>query len=82
MAAGLPIITFADLEGVMDIYNPDCIELIPDRNVESVIVAIKHAIERRWNKEKIVEHGNSWNWNNVCEAYRNIYVGLIDNRRQ
>lgn len=82
MAAGLPIITFADLEGVMDVYSPDCIELIPDRNVESVIAAIKHAIEGKWNKEKIMEHSNSWNWNNVCEAYRNTYVELINSRRR
>jgi len=82
MAAGLPIITFADLEGVADIFNPDCIELIPDRDVKSVIMTIQSAIEREWNREKIVKHSNSFNWGNVCEAYRNTYKELIDHERQ
>lgn len=80
MASGLPIITFKDLEGVGDIYDPECMEMISNRDVGSMIDAVKRAIERKWNREQIKEHSTLWKWNEVCEKYREIYGGLMKGR--
>ena len=79
MAAGLPIITFAGLEGVQDIYSPDCMELIPHRNKESLIAAIERSAGRKWDREKIIERNAFRTWDYACDKYRELYYKrLID----
>jgi len=77
IAAGLPIITFSDLEGTTDIYQPYCMELISERSVESIIKSIKHTIDRNWDKQQIVEYANNWSWVPVCEKYKICYNEAI-----
>lgn len=73
MAAGLPIITFAGLEGVSDIYSPDCMELIPDRELASMIAAIGRAAAKKWDRAKIMENNSPRTLDAVCDKYREIY---------
>jgi glycosyltransferase involved in cell wall biosynthesis len=80
IAAGLPIITFEDLEGVKDIFNPECIELIPDRKAEYINDAIERAMKRKWNREKIKEYGRLFSWENISNQYIEIYMDLEKNR--
>ena len=73
MDAGLPIITFKGLEGIKDIYNPECMELIPDRKVESMVATIVRAAEKKWDRERIQGFNRSRTWEYVCERYRELY---------
>ena len=77
IAAGLPIITFGNLEGARDIYQPFCMELIPERSVESTINSIKRAIDRNWDKQQIVDYAKNWDWESVCEKYKSCYNKAI-----
>jgi len=80
MAAGLPIITFKDLEGVKDIYQPYCMELVPNRSTESIIKSITHAIERSWDKQQIMRYIENWDWDSFCDEYKNCYKEVISSR--
>lgn len=82
MAAGLPIITYKDLEGVSDISNPECMELISHMDTDSVIAAIDRASKRKWDQEKIEEHSRLWKWEVVIREYRRLYTDLMAERRQ
>lgn len=73
MAAGLPIITFKDLEGVADICNPDCMELIQEKSIDSIINAIMLATEKRWDREKIKEIAKKCSWDYIGKEYITIY---------
>lgn len=77
LRAGLPIITFADLEGVTDVYHPPCMELIPDRNQSSIVNTIRIAISKSWDRDAIRKHSERWNWDNIGEEYRRIYMDLM-----
>lgn len=76
IGAGLPIITFKDLDGVSDLYNEHNMELISERNTESMIMAIRQAIGRDWERSKIKEHSYLLSWDNICESYHELYFDL------
>ena len=73
MAAGLPIITFKELQGVADIYNPDCMELIQERSVNSMVNTIKLVISKNWDREKIKEIAKKYSWDYIGKEYIRIY---------
>ena len=77
IAAGIPIITFSDLNGAKDIYKPFCMELIPERSVESIINSVNRAIDRNWDKQQIVDYAKNWDWESVCEKYKSCYNEAI-----
>ena len=77
IAAGLPIITFSGLEGVMDLYQLYCMELISERSLESMTKSIKRAIDRNWDKKQIMDYAKSWDWESVCEKYKSCYNEAI-----
>ncbi len=65
LACGLPVVTMKDLEGVRDIYHPDCFELV--EKYDSVELA--EAIEKsaKIGKEQMMEHVRQFSW----EGFRN-----------
>lgn len=82
MASGLPIITFMDLQGVADIYSPECMELIQERSINSMINAIMIAIEKKWDKELIKEIAKKYSWDYIGKEYIKIYDIVTKNRDQ
>jgi len=51
MAAGLPIVTFSNLETIDELYDNDCMVLASERTPESLLLALR----RRWT-------GNGTEW--------------------
>jgi len=80
IAAGLPIITFGDLDGIDDIYAPFCMELIPDREVSSLIASIESTITKDWDRTQIVNYASTWTWDAVCDGYLSLYVKSIEGK--
>lgn len=78
IAAGLPIITFSDLDGIDDIYTPSCMELIHNREVSSLITAIESAITKVWDRDQIVNYACTWTWDAVCNEYLSMYAKAMD----
>gem|GEM_PF-2468559 len=77
MSSGLPVITFKDLEGVKDIFDPECMELIQDRSHHEIMDAIERALSREWDRGLIKEYAKLWSWDDITEAYCSLYKELI-----
>jgi hypothetical protein len=55
-------------------------ELIPDRNTESMIAAIERAVGKKWDSEKIMANNAFRTWDYVCDKYREIYYASCIDR--
>ena len=82
IAAGLPIITFSDLDGIDDIYTPFCMELSHDREVSSLVVTIESAITKNWDRSQIINYASMWTWDAVCDDYLSIYMKVVKRASQ
>ena len=83
MAVGIPIVTYADLEGAQALFDKDTMMLSPFRDASSLAAAILEAKERRWDAKKIRKRAESWNWRKICDQYVKIYekpFGPTENR--
>jgi glycosyltransferase involved in cell wall biosynthesis len=80
LAAGLPVIAFEDLQGIQEIYHPDCVQLIKDNNTVSIIDAIEKAIKKKWDKNLIRAYAKKWSWDSANEKYLEIYQNLINKK--
>jgi len=72
-AAGTPVLTFSDLAAVKDLYNPDCMLLVKNRNVKEFNEAIKKALAINWNKSIIREHAKLFSWESAIDKYNSVY---------
>jgi glycosyltransferase involved in cell wall biosynthesis len=81
-AAGIPIITFADIQGVSDIYQSFCMELIPNRSKSSIINSLIISMNREWNHKKISEYAKQFDWQSVCIEYKKVYETAIQQHLQ
>jgi len=81
LAAGLPIITFDDLQGVKELYHPECMELIHGRSTKDIVEAIYRAMGRNWDKSRIKGHICSISWDSVAKKYIDCYEEIIDANR-
>lgn len=77
MAAGLPIVTFGDLEAVQDLYHPECFQLASTRDPHDLADAIKKALVRNWNREVIQTHALTFSWDHIVQQYMELYDVVI-----
>jgi len=77
LAAGIPIIAFEDLQGIQEIYNPLCVQLIKDHTISSVKDAIQEAMNKKWDNDLIKAYAKQWSWDSVSEKYMEIYQNLL-----
>lgn len=80
-AAGVPVLTFSDLEAVKDLYNPDCMMLVKNRNVKEFGEAIKKALGINWGKCIIRKHAKLFSWEFAIDKYNSVYK-LCENVEQ
>jgi len=72
-AAGVPVLTFSDLAAVKDLYNPNCMMLVEERDIEKFGNAIKHALTVNWDKSIIKKHSKLFSWDSVVRKYSIVY---------
>ncbi len=72
-AAGTPVLTFSDLAAVKDLYNPDCMLLVKNRNIKEFGEAIKKVLGMNWNKSVIREHAKLFSWEFAIYKYNDVY---------
>lgn len=77
MSSGLPIITFIDLEGVDDIFDSECMELVTNRTAQAINTSMKLAAGRKWNRELIKERSKLWSLEIACAKYTEIYETIV-----
>lgn len=80
-AAGVPVLTFSDLEAVKDLYNPNCMMLVKNRNVKEFGETIKKALGMNWSKSIIREHAKLFSWELAIDKYNSVYK-LCENAEQ
>ncbi len=73
LAAGLPVITFKDMEGITDIYHEDYFELIPERTDDQTANTMISAINRSWDRNEIMDYAKKFDWDIICEQYYHCY---------
>jgi len=81
LAAGLPIITFSDVEGVEEVYRPNCMQLVSDRSTTSLVSAIQIATKTQWDRQSITDYARSWDWKTVGKTYLDLYRTSIQASR-
>lgn len=72
-AAGVPVLTFSDLEAAKDLYNPNCMKLVKNRDVNEFGEAIKKALSMNWNRSIIKEHAKKFSWESAIDKYDDVY---------
>ncbi|TFG55040.1 MAG: glycosyltransferase family 4 protein [Methanomassiliicoccus sp.] len=72
MAAGLPIVTYADIESVSELFDLDCM-VLADRAAEDLCATLVNAIERSWDHDLIRRKATAWDWDEVCSQYEHVY---------
>ncbi len=71
LACGLPVVTMKDLEGVRDIYHPDCFELVEIRL--SRTSRSNRNLQKRL-KEQMMEHVRQFSWERVGTQYDKTFT--------
>ena len=57
---GVPSIIFADLDAVEDLYYTDAMLIIKNRDIDSIISIINAALNKSWDREKIMRIGSEF----------------------
>lgn len=73
MAAGLPIVTYADLEAISELYDRECMTLVHERTPEALASGIQYALATDWNRDSIRKKAEGWDWRKVVDEYARVY---------
>lgn len=74
---GKPVIMFADLEGVPDIYDENAVVLAEERADIGLAMAIEKWYQKEWNGLIIKKYADKFSMSNVAERYLSFYKELI-----
>lgn len=74
---GVPTLCFSDLDAVDDLYDEQAMLLCDDRDVKAFSDSILLGIEKKWDKEKIINHGEKFSLDKMSERYIEKYREII-----
>lgn len=72
-SCGIPVLTFSDLDAVEDLYSENAMVLISKRNYNDFIKSIFYIMNRKYDQNKIINHGLKFSWNNIAKDYQNVF---------
>ncbi len=75
--AGVPSVTFADLDAVPDLYHEKAMVKVEERSDEALAEGILKALHTNWDKEFIKSHGENFSAVNMASNYEKIYMEVI-----
>jgi len=67
--AGIPVVTFNDLDAINDLYNEDCMVVAMDHNDETLAKAIIDALSRQWDKDTIRAFSKKFSAGIISQQY-------------
>lgn len=73
LSAGLPLVTYADLEGVDELTTSYGLTLVPARDAGMLAKAIIEASDIEWDQAVIRKGVERFDWGHVCSEYLSIY---------
>lgn len=68
-SCGIPVVTYSDLDASDDLYNEECTIFAKDRSDEALTEAILAALNRAWDKEKIVQFSKRFTMESIGEQF-------------
>lgn len=77
MHFGKPCVTFEDLPAFEDIYNPNCVVGIPNRNDLSVAHALETSLHTNWDSNEIVSFSEIFNQKSMAKKYLAVYREIL-----
>lgn len=76
---GVPVVAFADLDAITDIYSEDAMILVNERSDLALSEAIAEALNRKWDKYKIIDFYSKFNPSTIGKQYYNILSSCLEN---
>lgn len=76
---GLPVLTFADLNAIPDLFDSKVMIAMKERSDEAVRDGIIELLERKWDREYIKKYACKFSLENMAEQYISTYRNVIDN---
>ena len=70
---GIPTLSYNDLEGVADLYDPVFIQVLSDRNRRCLIDGFEKFVNFQWDRKEIKRIGMQYTIKNMCRKYINLY---------
>lgn len=74
---GVPSIIFADLDAVEDLYYTDAMLIIKNRDIDSIISIINAALNKSWDREKIMRIGSKFSVGTMAKRYVDLYKNVV-----
>ncbi len=71
---GTPVVIFGDLDSAVDVFNEDCCLFPSDRSDSALINAIVMALNKKWNKEKILSFADNFSLKSISNKYNEVLV--------
>lgn len=68
-SCGIPVVTYSDLDASDDLYNEDCTIFAKDRSDEALTEAIVNALNRTWDKEKIINFSQKFTMESIGQQF-------------
>lgn len=76
LASGLPIVTMKSLEGIVDLYHPDCFQLVKKYDPDELKEAILKSVKKIDNKI-CKEHAKKFSWEKIAVKYCSIFENFM-----
>lgn len=74
---GVPTLTFSDLDAIDDLYNKDAFELFKTRKIEDIQNGIVNSMERKFDRNKIIEWGKNFSMDSTGKQYSELYREIL-----
>lgn len=76
---GVPTLTYADLDAADDFFSEDSAILMNDRGINTLTYGIAELLERKWDRQKIIEFGKNFELQHIANEYVEIYHDIKGN---
>ena len=73
LCAGVPTVTFKDLDAVVDLYDKEVMLLSDDRSDQGLADAIGFALQKKWNRDLIIAQSKLFQMKNISAQYISTY---------
>ena len=77
MVYGVPFVTYADLDAVVDVYTPESGVLCHERTDDALAGAITEVLTAKWDKEKIKENARRFSFEQMAVNYIDFYKSKV-----
>jgi glycosyltransferase involved in cell wall biosynthesis len=76
---GVPAVTFDDIDAIPDVYTRDSMILVHERTIEAFAYGIVQALNRNWDKTKIIEKASRFSFRNIGRKYDQLLKNSMSN---